>query len=100
MQGQSITERRTYRSDQKFAKAPLSAAKPQSLEMGGVISRVLVVLFGLLWAAGLRADTLQDHYPRSYADIIAAAKLEKQLIVYNTVHSDAAVKDVLAAFQA
>ena len=48
----------------------------------------------------MRADTLEDHYPRSYADIIAAAKAEKQLVVYNTVHSDAAVKDVLAAFQA
>ena len=68
-------------------------------EGAAAIARILIACIALLWTFGLRADVLQDSYPRSYADIVAAAGAEKQLVVYNTVHADPAVKDILSAFR-
>ena len=60
--------------------------------------RFLVLLFALMGMAGLHADTLSDNYPRSNSGILAAARSEGQLVVYNTVHADAALADIIAAF--
>lgn len=60
----------------------------------------MIALFALLWTASLRADVLQDDYPRSYADIVTAARSEKQLMIYSTVHADAALNNLLSAFHA
>ena len=66
---------------------------------GRVISRIWVSLVALLWSVSLRADAVQDNYPHSYDDIVAASRAEGQLVIYNTVHANAALDDVLRAFQ-
>ena len=81
----------------------MSSPPPPDIGFNGhngerVISRILLGLVALLWSAGLRADVLQNNYSHAYGDIVADARAEQQLIVYNTVHADPAVKDILADF--
>ena len=47
----------------------------------------------------MRADASRDNYSSSYANIVAAAQAERQLVVYSTVHNDPLVNDVLSAFR-
>ena len=68
------------------------------IEMGPGILRLLAIIVALLWSAALRADSLNRGYPPVYSDIVDGAKLEKQLIVYNALHADAALADLLSAF--
>ena len=56
------------------------------------------VLAGLLWAASLQADAVQN-YPPGYADTVTRARQEKQLVIYGVMHADAAVADLLAHFK-
>jgi len=53
----------------------------------------------MLWTVNLRADALRDNYPHSYSEIVTASKAEGQLVIYNTVHANGALDDVLRAFR-
>jgi iron(III) transport system substrate-binding protein len=52
----------------------------------------------LAWLIGLKADDAGTHYPSTYNETISAARQEKKLVIYGVVHADAAVRDLLAAF--
>ena len=56
------------------------------------------VLFGLLWALGLKADATFRDYFGAYSDIDARARQERQLVIYGVMHADAAVEDLLSHF--
>jgi len=47
---------------------------------------------------GLVGDNRTASYPHANADIVAAARQEKQLVIYSVVHADSAVRDLLEAF--
>ncbi len=52
-----------------------------------------------MWATGLHADNFAPDYPRSYGEVVDAARQEKRLVIYGVMHADAAVNDLLAAFR-
>jgi iron(III) transport system substrate-binding protein len=60
--------------------------------------RALAIL-ALAWTASLSADNLGAEYPKTYGDVVTAARQEKKLVIYSVVHADAAVQDVLASFR-
>lgn len=64
---------------------------------GRIILR-LIAIIGILALFALHADAVSPDYPQTYSDIVDAAKAEGQLVVYNTVHSDAALSGILGAF--
>jgi iron(III) transport system substrate-binding protein len=64
------------------------------------VSRIVLILFAFLLAMSVRADAGGDSYPHSYADIVAAAKSEKRLVIYSTVHANEAVNNLLSLFHA
>lgn len=74
-----------------------AAVKAIITMVGGLVTRVIAI-FAFLWTAGLQGDDpLQDGY-HARAEIIQAARQEGHLVVYNTMHADAALADILATF--
>jgi iron(III) transport system substrate-binding protein len=58
----------------------------------------LVTIAAILAGAGLAAGIAYTHYMDRYGDIVAAARQEKTLVVYSTVHDNVALAELLRAF--
>ena len=76
--------------------APSSPTEREPREAS--IHKVLPLVALLLLTTGLHADRFKTEYPRSYSNIVEAARQEKRLVIYGVMHADAAVLDLLAAF--
>ena len=59
---------------------------------GGIISRLFAILIFLLGAAALRADAAPGDTAWSAAGIVAAARAEKTLVLYTSLHADETIK--------
>jgi iron(III) transport system substrate-binding protein len=66
---------------------------------GGIISRLFAILIFLLGAAALRADAAPGDTAWSAAGIVAAARAEKTLVLYTSLHADETIKDIRATFE-
>lgn len=56
------------------------------------------ILFGVLWALGLKADATFQNYFGPYSNTNIQAQQEGQLIIYGVMHADTAVEDLLSHF--
>jgi iron(III) transport system substrate-binding protein len=68
-------------------------------ERGKIIFRLLAILTFLLSAAALRADAATGDAEWSASSIIAAARAEKTLVLYTSLHADATLKDIRTTFE-
>lgn len=59
----------------------------------------IFAIAGLAVILGLAADNKVANYAQSYIEIVAAARQERELVIYSVVHDDAAIAELLTAFR-
>jgi iron(III) transport system substrate-binding protein len=82
----------------RLRSARLSASMRRRPAPWGRFIFRLASIAAILAAAALAAAIAYAHYLDRYSDIVAAARQEKVLVAYSTVHDDAALAELMKAF--